>query len=209
MDIGTQIALFIFAAIFAAVVMIPIIIVFLMPFGGLLAPFAALICYVRARSVGLSSGHYARMGALYSTILFLPWIYLIVRMFNKNVPNILIGIGYFVLYTMWLFGSILVMSVMTFIVGGATFSFDSEVEYRYVYALVFCIFLVLLSVNVVMWVLSMVRLDRFHKNHTPREEILPDRAYIMPFAYALVWIAATGILFVAGIALINLVYAPE
>lgn len=205
MDIGTQILLFIFAAI----VLTPMFIVVSMPFGVLLAPFAALICYMKARSMGLPPGHYARIGALYSTILFLPWIYLIVRMFNKTVPNILIGIGYFVLYAMWFFGSVLVMALMTFIFGGATFSFDSEVEYRYVYALVFCIFLVLLCVNVVMWVLSMARLDRFHRNHTPSEEILPDRAYIMPFAYALVWIAAAGILFVVMITLLNLVYGPE
>ncbi len=205
MDIGTQILLFIFAAI----VMTPIIIVFLMPFGALLAPFAALIFYIRARSMGLPPGHYARIGALYSTVLFLPWIYLIVRMFNKNVPNIFIGMGYFVLYAMWFFGSILVMALMTYGYVGAAI-FEIEVDYTYVYILGFCTLLVsLFCVNVVMWVLSMVRLDRFHRNHIPSEEILPERAYIMPFAYALVWIAAAAILFVAGIALINLVYAPE
>ncbi len=76
-------------------------------------------------------------------------------------------------------------------------------EYRYVYALVFCIFLVLLCVDVVAWILSMARLDHFHRNHIPSEGILPDRPYIMPFAYALVWIAAAAILFSVGI---NLVY---
>ena len=107
MDIGTQVLLFLFAAI----VITPMIVVLSMPLGVLLSPFAALICYLRARSMGLPPGYYARIGALYSTILFLPWIYLIVRMFGKTVPNILIGMGYFVLYTMWALGSILTISL--------------------------------------------------------------------------------------------------
>ena len=190
-------------AIFVAIMLAPIIIVLLMPLGVLLSPFAALICYLRAHSMGLPPGYYARIGALYSTILFLPWIYLIVRMFGKAVPNILIGMGYFVLYTMWALGSILVISLMTFVYGVATFSFNTEVDSRYVYALGFCIFLILLCVNVLMWILSMVRLDRFHRNSVPNERILPNREYMTPFAYALVWIVVAVIVWFVGISIPN------
>ena len=190
-------------AIFVAIMLAPIIIILLMPFGVLLSPFAALICYLRARSLGLPPGYYALIGALYSTILFLPWIYLIVRMFGKTVPNILIGIGYFVLYTMWALGSILVISLMTFVYGVATFSFNTEVESRYVYALGFCILLVLLCGDVVTWILSMVRLDRFHRNSVPNERILPNRVYITPLAYALIWIVVAVIVWFVGLSIPN------
>ena len=199
MDTSTSIAL----GIFAAIVITPIIIVLLMPFGVLLSPFAALICYVRARSIGLPPGHYARIGALYSTFLLLPWIYLIVRMFNKTVPSSLIGIGYCVLYTVWFFGSIVTVAALAIFSGIVALGFSTDVERTYIHILTFCAALIFLCVDVVAWILSMARLDHFHRNHIPREEILPDRAYITPFAYALVWIAAAAILFSVGI---NLVY---
>ena len=199
MDTGTPIAV----GILAAIVITPIIIVLSMPLGVLFAPFAALICYIRARLMGLPPGRYARIGALYSTILLFPWIYLIVRMFNKTVPNFLIGIGYFVLYTMWFCGSVVVVVVIAIITGIVALGFDSDVEPTYVHILTFCTVLVVLCVNAVMWILSMVGLDRFHRNHIPSEEILPDRAYITPFAYALAWIVAAVMLWVVGLALVG------
>ncbi len=184
--------------------MLPAFIVLSMPFGVLFAPFAALICYIRASSIGLPPGHYARIGALYSTLLFFPWIYLIVRMFNKSLPNLLIGIGYCVLYTAWFFGSIVVLAVVAIFIGIIALGFSTDVERTYIHILLFCAVIIILCVDVVAWILSMARLDRFHRNHIPSEGFLPDRAYIMPFAYALVWIAAV-ILFLVGI---NLVYRP-
>ena len=199
MDTGTPIAV----GIFAAIVITPIIIVLSMPLGILFAPFSALICYIRARSMGLPPGHYARIGALYSAFLLLPWIYLIVRMFNKTVPNILIGIGYCVLYAIWFFGSIVAVAGLAIFSGIVALGFSTDIERTYIHMLLFCAALITLCVDVVAWILSMARLDHFHRNHIPREEILPDRAYITPFAYALVWIAAAAILFLVGI---NLVY---
>lgn len=199
MDIGTQVLLF----LFAASIFIPMIVVLSMPLGLLLSPFAALICYVRARSMGLPSGYYARIGALYSSLLFLPLIYLIVRMFNKTVPNILIGIGYFVLYAVWFFGSIAVISWFAVGNGIVALGFSTEFERTYVQILEFCMLLALLCINVVTWVVSMVRLDRFHRSSIPSEGILPNRAYIMPFAYALIWIAVSPILWYGGISILS------
>ena len=197
MDIGTQILLFIFAAI----VLTPIIIVLSMPLGILFAPFAALICYIRARSMGLSPGHYARIGAMYSTFLLLPLIYLIVRMFNKTVPSSLIGIGYCVLYTVWFFGSIIIVAALAILSGVVALGFSTDVERTYIHILTFCAALIILCVDVGVWILSMARLDHFHRNHIPSEGILPDRPYIMPFAYALTWITLAVILFLGTIVL--------
>lgn len=199
MDTGTPIAV----GILAAIVITPIIIVLSMPLGVLFAPFAALICYIRARLMGLPPGRYARIGALYSTILLFPWIYLIVRMFNKSVPNFLIGIGYFALYTIWFFGSIVVVAAVVITSGIVAFGFSTEIERTYGHILAFCAALIILCVDVVAWILSMALLDRFHRNHIPSEEILPDRAYITPFAYALAWIVAAVMLWVVGLALVG------
>ena len=197
MDTATPIAV----GIFAAIVITPIIIVLSMPFGVLLAPFAALMCYMRARSMGLSPGHYARIGAMYSTFLLLPWIYLIVRMFNKTVPNSLIGIGYCVLYTVWFFGSIVIVAALAILSGVVALGFSTDVERTYIHILTFCAALIILCVDVGAWILSMARLDHFHRNHIPSEGILPDRPYIMPFAYTLAWIALAVILFLGTIVL--------
>ncbi len=178
--------------------MLPALIVLSMPFGVLFAPFAALICYIRARSMGLSPVHYTRVGALYSILLFFPWIYLILRMHNKTVPNFLIGIGYFVLYTMWFFASIVVFVVIAIFFGIVALGFFTEGEGTYIHILMFCAVLITLCVDVGAWILSMVRLDRFHRNHIPSEEILPDRAYIMPFAYTPVWIVFAVIFWYSG-----------
>ena len=196
-------SLFAFFVIFVLVVMVPVGIVLSMPLGVLLSPLAALICYSRARSIGLPPGYYARIGALYSTILFLPWIYLIVRMFGKTVPSILIGIGYFILYAVWFFGSTVVISFVTLGYGIVALGFSTDIERTYVQILGFCMLLALLCINVVTWVVSMVRLDRFHRSSIPSEGILPNRAYIMPFAYALIWIAVSPILWYGGISILS------
>lgn len=190
-------------AIFVAIIFTPVIIVLSMYLGVLFAPFAALICYVRARSMGLSPGHYTRTGALYSSLLFLPWIYLIVRMHNKTIPSILIGIGYFILYAVWFFGSTVVISFVTLGYGIVALGFSTDIERTYVQILGFCMLLALLCINVVTWVVSMVRLDRFHRSSIPSERILPNRAYIMPFAYALIWIAVSPILWYGGISILS------
>ena len=52
----------------------------------ILSPFAALTCWLIARSRGLSQYRYAAAGALYSILFILPLIYLVLRMYGRSVP---------------------------------------------------------------------------------------------------------------------------
>ncbi len=173
-----------------------------MPLGALLSPFAALTCALRARSMGLSAGRYAAIGALYSTLLFLPFCYLVLRMYDKTVSSAFVRAGYFILYTVWFLTSIVGTSVAAFFTGLTAFGTDHSagtvaalggdplVVPTAVGAAVFCTLIILLCANTAAWILSMTGLVRFHKNSAQNSGILPHRAYIMPFAYALGWIIA-------------------
>ena len=44
-------------------------------FGVVWTPIGAMTCALIARTKGLSPGRYAMIGALYSTLSFLPWVY--------------------------------------------------------------------------------------------------------------------------------------
>ena len=70
-----------------------------MPALGLLwAPFAALVCSRAARARGLETRRYALAGAIYSILFFWPWVYLILRMYNKHIPGCIIRIVYILTY---------------------------------------------------------------------------------------------------------------
>ncbi len=73
------------------------------------APFAALITVAVARRRQLTeptgpSNHqaYARAGALYSALLFFPWLYLLARLLGRPVPTPIVGASYAVLYAVCL-----------------------------------------------------------------------------------------------------------
>ncbi|MDE2685995.1 MAG: hypothetical protein OXI16_00635 [Chloroflexota bacterium] len=76
------------------------------------SPFAALICAVIARKTGLSVWKYALAGAIGSTLLFVPWIFLIQRMRNKRISyDEVVKPIYMGLYAIWgtvIFGNIVV-----------------------------------------------------------------------------------------------------
>ena len=76
------------------------------------SPFAALICGVIARKTGLSVWKYALAGAICSTLLFVPWVFLIQRMRNRKISyNEIFNPIYFGLYTTWIaliFGNIII-----------------------------------------------------------------------------------------------------
>ena len=63
--------------VFVAAVGFPVFGALAMPLGILWAPFAAVLCSLRARSIGQSPWRYAAIGALYSSLLLLPWVYLV------------------------------------------------------------------------------------------------------------------------------------
>ena len=184
-----EIVVGILLAMFAGLILMLVGIYLAMPLGPLWAPFAALICYLTARAKGLSPGRYAAIGALYSALFFLPWVYLIARMYNKTIPNALVWTGYVVLYAIWFFGSIIVNLIIGFAAHpGEDHVWDLtniEVLLSYAIFIIFCI-------NLGTWVLSIAHLhtshERFVREPSPLNSLLPHRSYIMPFAHTLAWV---------------------
>ena len=88
------------------IILSPVILVFMifgLSFvGPLWAPFGALICARIARKRGLNVWRYAGVGALYSILLFWPWVYLALRMNDKTLHRGLIVLFYVVVYFTWL-----------------------------------------------------------------------------------------------------------
>ena len=66
------------------------------------APVAAFVSMRQARALGYNIWYYGLVGALYSTFLFLPWLYLTNRLSGGRTPRSLIVIGYFIAYMVWI-----------------------------------------------------------------------------------------------------------
>ena len=78
--------------------------ILLVPLSIVWAPFAALISASQARRRGSTDWRYYRMvGALYSVLLLLPWIYLTLRLAGRTVPLSLIRGVYIAIYVLWAF----------------------------------------------------------------------------------------------------------
>ena len=165
--------------------------------GWLWSPFAALICWLRARSLGLDARRYAKAGALYSALFFLPWLYLTLRMFGKTVADWMVSAGYFVLYLIWLLGPI---GVTFLVCAGSAFrvfsSDPADPDPTAFDMLLFCSLLALLCANLVAMGLSAWDLERKHRRlaaaDREKSDFFPHRLYVMPFAHTLAAVAVTG-----------------
>ena len=69
--------------------------------GVIWTPFGIWICSRIARTLGLPTARFAAAGAAYSLAMFLPWIYLVLRMKGARVPRSIIVTAYAILYTTW------------------------------------------------------------------------------------------------------------
>ena len=155
----------------------PLALLTLPALGLLWAPFAALFCSRVARARGLETRRYALAGAIYSILFFWPWIYLILRMYNKHIPGCVIRIVYILTYgVMWPIStlSLLILAIWY------------PQPFRSV-----LIFVLLL--NILAWFMSLIKLLVWHRGRgrVPSEEsddVLPNRVYLMPFAYVLGWL---------------------
>ncbi len=175
-------------AIIIGIIALPFFIPLTMLVGPLWAPFAALACAIRAPSIGRSRGRYAAIGAVYTTLFLLPWIYLIARMYGMKLPEALLWTGYIVLYVVW-FCSI----VLNLIVAFASHPGKEHLwDFTNVDVIISMMVFTILCVNATTWVVSMVRLYSGHQRselHPNSEDsILPNRAYILPFLFALLWL---------------------
>ena len=143
------------------------------------APFAAWICARSARKKGLDVRRHAVAGALYSALLFWPWVYFILRMNGRNVPVVLIRLFYISVYASWMLGFVIIT------LGGAIAAHPG-IERMYEFSnprvaasyFVYCLFIA----NLVTWFVSLVRfLKRRRANpDVSRADALIDREYLTP-----------------------------
>lgn len=145
------------------------------------APFAALICALTARRRELNRVRYAIAGAVYSALLFLPWLYLIRRMRGKEVSVKSIREGYFFAYALaarMIICNIILITVIYVTWGTELHPLDKG--------------LFNLAAELLMLTVGLISLEylrgRYNKSETSDGHTgsldLPHPSYILPFAFA-------------------------
>ena len=99
--------------------------------GLIFTPFAALISGCIARSRGLSPTRYAIGGATLSALLFIPWMYFVLRLFNRSIPVCITVVGYVVLYLSIAIGHIGCVLITMFI----ALEYPPQIMAYFVYAM--------------------------------------------------------------------------
>ena len=145
------------------------------------APFAAIVSAVLARRRKLRKRYSWAVGALYSALLILPWIYMVTKISGKSIPGFIGRATYFLLYeVVWLFG--LIPWILILMHSYRIYTYDRLQLIMWMIGLS-----ALLVVNVFTWGFSLWRFLRRH-----REDVAtgspPDRVYVIPFALAAMWI---------------------
>ena len=109
-------------------------------FGIAWAPIAAAVCWAIARSKKFDVWRYAFIGALYSVLLFFPWLYLVARMYDQTIPRALIRFVYGLLYVCWIY-VIIVVLVMFLSESSSNAAFENAVFFILIVAnLLVCIY---------------------------------------------------------------------
>ena len=151
-------------------------------FGLVWAPIGATICALAARKVGLPARRYAVAGAIYSVLLFLPWMYLLLRVLGRSPSTLVIRQAYVAVYGAWAIGPLAFALTEWIIVEDFAFA-------------------VVLPINAVTMLLSILALRGKvqsrpavcdNLNQAPAD-LLPDIKYIQPFVLLLFWLVATAI----------------
>ena len=146
------------------------------------SPFAGLICALIARKKGLNALRYALIGALYSALLFAPWRFLVQRMRNRRFSYEAVERDcVWWLYSLWV-GTIVANAAMV-----AAVLRLLNTEWTEIYF--FPIALIPVAVGMPTWILS-IRASLHRRSNAiadtdkPPADILPERVFVMPFAYA-------------------------
>ena len=159
--------------------------------GLLWSPIAAYTCARTARARGLNTRRYAITGAIYSILLFLPWVYLWSNLRNKPLSRKTITLGYILTYVLWLFGPIALVGT---VIGTA---FDYERDPAWTIILLVMLTMVVISVLHQVVAKSTVKSTHSHSSGKHATDLLPALANIMPFVYAYIGIILV-ILFIYG-----------
>ena len=153
-------------------------------------PFAAWICARSARKKGLDVRRHALAGALYSALMFCPWVYFILRMNGKRVPAALVRLFYISVYASWMFGSIFWTFVSAIIFHPGT---DSLYEFSNPWVALSYATHSLALVKFVAWLVTLRTLLRSQRaaGDGNRSYATLAREYLMPPAGAIVSLAIT------------------
>ena len=182
------------------VAFVPLLLFFLpvtvVALGILWAPIGAIVCGVSAHFRGLPPVRYTIAGLAYSAFLFLPWVYLILRIHKVPIPRFVVKIAYIIIYFLWfgvfLFGVTLAISTGASVFRG-DFPADTPLELLAQLPSPFMTYLGIGAVVLqgVTWLISLIWLVRVDKSRRRQGDIsdtasLPSPAYITPFALTLV-----------------------
>lgn len=67
-------------------------------------PFAAVVTGLAAQRKGHSLLRYAIGGATLSMLLFVPWVYLMIRLLNRSIPSFIVLVGFILIYSAIIIG---------------------------------------------------------------------------------------------------------
>jgi hypothetical protein len=174
--LGIPIALFVLGLVLSL-----FIFGFIFGFGFIWSPFAALSSGIIAHRRGRGFLRYAAIGSLFSLLFFFPWVYLTIRMFSKNLPNLLIRICYALVFLVW---AGLILGYIAFVLSGSA----------YVNTILLWGFGII--INIALWVYSLRRIRAAQRERQGsgsaynQRDIIPSTEYLMPvvFLYLSVWL---------------------
>ena len=150
------------------------------------SPFAALTCARIARRNGLNARRYAMLGAMYSVLLFLPWLYLTLRMRGKPVFRDSIKSAYSVVYVV---AALLLACHIFFLITEIGIYPHSDEFLNLLGSLIFAVLTAAGALALGAGIVSALRMNRRFAERDGRQESrvsidLPDRSCIAPFAWA-------------------------
>ena len=181
---------------------VPVSVLALAVLGLLWAPFAALICLLVARFRKLEGEAYGTAGAGHSTLLVLPWIYLLFKMlFGRSLPVFVIAPAFIIIYGIWVVFYVLIFNVGALVASAV----DMLVTHTLPLGDAVCFFIVLsviLPVNIYTLRVSLINLRHRYAADKERldlsETIVPVWDYLAPFAWLIVWSIIVLIITVAA-----------
>ena len=169
--------------------LIPVSILAMAFLGLLWSPFAALTCGLIAQYREKEFMSYAKAGAKCSSLLLLPWFYLLVRLaFGKSLPTFVVISAYVLIYAVWIYfvvlsvGGLLISIIDLLVI--RTYSFQINM-------LAVIVFGVISPFNIHTFIASMNRLRRKHvldsRDSGRTSTSVPDGVYLEPFAWLIGW----------------------
>ena len=159
------------------------------------APFAAWICGRSARKKGLDVRRHALAGALYSALLFWPWVYFILRMNGRNAHSALVRLFYISVFGLWMVGGVIMTLFLAVVL-------TTEIELNYApssaQSLLASMMYAVPLLNLALWVFSLIRFLRRRKSASGGSGALIGREYLIPPALAVLSIGMVAAVLVLG-----------